>query len=197
MTTLLKLSHALGAGLFHRVIAQSGTANAMWATHVVRTPRSLRAEVLRLAEGLGCFSSRDFLDCLRRKPWDKFRATEFCEVRDAWSKNVLRGSLVPDVPAVHDTILPGNYTHLLAITSASVSRVLMPSQQTLQILGCNEVDPLFKPLADGEVLQRTAGGYLHNLDFPALPYMTGTVRAEFGQFLLIQEQNCKMWALTI
>ena len=52
----------------------------------------------------------------------------------------------------------------------------------VQILGCNEVDPLFKPRADGQVLQRTSGGYLHNLDFPALPYMTGTVRAEFGTF---------------
>ena len=53
----------------------------------------------------------------------------------------------------------------------------------VQILGCNEVDPLFKPRADGQVLQRTSGGYLHNLDFPALPYMTGTVRAEFGTFM--------------
>ena len=66
-------------GLFHRVIAQSGTANAMWATHVTKTPRVLREEVVKLAEGLGCYES-DFLDCLRRKPWDKFRATGICEV---------------------------------------------------------------------------------------------------------------------
>ena len=61
------------------MIAQSGTANAMWATHVTKTPRALRKEVTALAEGLGCYGS-DFLDCLRMKPWDKFRATQICEV---------------------------------------------------------------------------------------------------------------------
>ncbi len=54
----------------------------------------------------------------------------------------------------------------------------------IQILSCNEVDPLFKPRIDGVVLEKSAGEYLHNLDFPALPYMTGTVRSEFGGFHL-------------
>ncbi len=67
------------AGLFHRVIAQSGTANAMWATHVTKTKSALQKEVKQLAEGLGCYDS-NYMECLKHKPWDKFRATGICEV---------------------------------------------------------------------------------------------------------------------
>ena len=46
---------------------------------------------------------------------------------------------------------------------------------------CSEVDPLFKPVIDGTLLQQTPQEYLTTLSFPPVPYMTGTVRAEFGK----------------
>ncbi len=52
-----------------------------------------------------------------------------------------------------------------------------------QILRCTEVDPIFKPVIDGRLLERTPQDYLRGISYPPMPYMTGTVRAEFGQSL--------------
>ena len=50
-----------------------------------------------------------------------------------------------------------------------------------QILKCIEVDPLFKPRVDGKFLLDSPINLLKDKNFPRMPYMTGTVRAEFGE----------------
>lgn len=71
------------SGLFHRVIAQSGTANAMWATHT-KPMSELRNDVTSLATSFGCYgtSDRDLIECLRRVDWKRFRPTQICQVWD-------------------------------------------------------------------------------------------------------------------
>ncbi len=49
---------------------------------------------------------------------------------------------------------------------------------------CTELDPLFKPVIDGRLLKYSPDEYLRRNEFPTMPYMTGTVRAEFGKFII-------------
>ncbi len=68
-------------GLFHGIIAQSGTANAMWATHTDN--KALQSNVNKLANGFGCYGAptdQNFVDCLKKVEWKKFRWGNVCKV---------------------------------------------------------------------------------------------------------------------
>ena len=69
------------AGLFHRAIAQSGTPNAVWATHT-ESHDQLKDHVTTLATAHGCDTSdtANILKCLRNLPWEVFRDDEICKV---------------------------------------------------------------------------------------------------------------------
>ena len=63
-------------GLFHHAIAESGTANAMWATH--HTEANLRDDVETFSRAHHCYEGEDeedLVECLQTIPYEKFSTT--------------------------------------------------------------------------------------------------------------------------
>ena len=80
------------SGLFHHAIAQSGTANAMWATHA--DDISLRYNVATFARAHNCYETNEEerLQCLRTIPYEKFRASQVYTVSSFYIMiNVIHG----------------------------------------------------------------------------------------------------------
>lgn len=71
-------------GLFHRVIAESGTANALWATNTDKTEERLMEEVNFIAQSQSCRRStmQETIACLRLVPWTELLHNEkLCQVK--------------------------------------------------------------------------------------------------------------------
>ena len=68
------------SGLFHRVIAQSGVANAMWASHQDR--RSYRDQAHQVANATYCLrkTMHDSIECIMGKEAVLFEEDQLCKV---------------------------------------------------------------------------------------------------------------------
>ncbi|KAK2182357.1 hypothetical protein NP493_357g02001 [Ridgeia piscesae] len=101
---LLYLS-PLTTGLFHRAIAQSGTANAMWATHS-KNRSEFRSHVAIFGRENGCSeesSIADHVKCLKSADWTRLTANVICTIItcvevDPNFKPVIDGDILPYSP---------------------------------------------------------------------------------------------------